>query len=457
MNEKLETGPGGGKKYNYGLTPSQVLVLGFAAIIFLGALLLALPAAKAGGGQISFLDALFTATSAVCVTGLAVVDTGTYWTAFGKTVILLLIQVGGLGFMTFATMVFIALGKRIHLRERLIIQEQQNRLTLQGVVRLTKYILLGTLIMEGIGAVLLSVRFVPQFGAARGLAYGVFHSVSAFCNAGFDIMGGYRSLTSYVDDYLVSGVVVLLLVTGGLGFSVIYEVLRVKKPRRFSLHTKLTLLITSVLLGLGAVLTFVLEYSNPATLGPLSLGEKILASVFHSATPRTAGFNTLPVDGLTNATRFFNIVFMFIGGSSGSTAGGIKTTTAGILAMTVVSVIMGREDTEVFKRRISKEIVYRALAIVVISLIILVMVTSILTITEDANFMPILFEAVSAFGTVGLTVGITPDLTPVGKVIIIATMFAGRLGPLTVANALARRQRRKKVKLRYPEEKILVG
>ncbi|MGI6703559.1 MAG: TrkH family potassium uptake protein [Clostridia bacterium] len=448
---------GSGKKHSLKLTPSQVLVLGFAAIILLGTLLLSLPAATADDEEIGLLDALFTATSAVCVTGLVVVDTGTYWTAFGKTVILLLIQVGGLGFMTFATMVFIALGKRIHLRERLIIQEQQNRLALQGVVRLTKYIILGAVAIEAIGALLLSIRFIPQYGMARGLAYGVFHSVSAFCISGFDIIGEYRSLTSFADDYLISGVVIVLSIMGGLGIYVITEILRSRKFKRYSLHSKLALLITFSLLSFGALLTFVLEYSNPATLGPLTLGGKMLAALFHAVAPSTSGFNTLPVDQLTIATRFINIIFMFIGGSPGSTAGGIKTTTAGVLLWTVISVVKGRENTEIFNRRIPRNIVYRSLAIVTISLLIVVVATIVLTITEDAGFMEILFETVSAFGTVGLSVGITPYLTPVGKAIIIATMFAGRLGPLTVANALARRQNRKKSKIRYPEEKILVG
>jgi len=457
INNGINAGAGGRKNQNFRLEPSQVLVLGFIVLIILGAFLLSLPYAAADGGGTNFLDALFTATSAVCVTGLIVVDTGTYWSVFGKVIIMLLIQIGGLGFMTFATMIFIILGRRISLRERLVIQQQQNRLNLQGVVRLTKYIIIGTLLVEGIGAVLLSIRFVPQFGPAKGLAYGIFHSVSAFCNAGFDLIGGYRSLTSYVDDYLVNGIIITLLIIGGLGFSVIAEMMRNKKPRRYSLHTKLVLMLTVILLGLGTVLTLVLEYSNPATLGPLSYGEKFMASLFHSATPRTAGFNTLPTNELTNATRFLNIILMFIGGSSGSTAGGVKTTTAGILIFTVVSVVKGREDTEVFERRISKEQVYRALAIVVISLLIVAAVVAVLTITEDAEFMDVLFEAFSAFGTVGLSMGITPALTPVGKAIIIATMYAGRLGPLTVALALARRQTKNKARMRYPKEKILVG
>ncbi len=457
LDESLSFGLDGKKKQNTGLTPSQVLVLGFAAAILFGTLLLSLPWAAVQGRETNFLDALFTATSAVCVTGLVVVDTGTYWSVFGKTVILFLIQVGGLGFMTFATMVFIALGKKINLRERLIIQEQQNQLTLQGVVRLTKYIVLAAIAIEGIGAFLLSIRFIPQHGMARGIAYGAFHSVSAFCISGFDIIGGYNSLTSFVDDPLVNGVVIVLSIIGGLGFYVITEMLRRKKFKRYSLHTKLALLITFSLLSFGAILTFILEYSNPATLGQLAPKGKILATVFHAATPSTAGFNTLPVDKLTTATRFINIIFMFIGGSPGSTAGGIKTTTAGVLLWTVVSVVKGREDTEIFGRRISRDTVYRSLAIVTISLLIIVAATIVLTITEDAGFMDILFETVSAFGTVGLSMGITPYLTPVGKAVIIATMFAGRLGPLTVAYALAQRQKRGRAKIRYPEEKILVG
>ena len=457
MDEEFSFGLDGMKKQNSGLTPSQVLVLGFAAAILIGTLILSLPWATVDGEGTNLLDALFTATSAVCVTGLVVVDTGTYWSVFGKAVILLLIQVGGLGFITFATMVFIALGKRISLRERLIIQEQQNQLTLQGVVRLTKYIVLGAIAIEGIGTLLLSIKFIPQYGVARGLAYGAFHSVSAFCISGFDIMGEYESFTSFVDDPLVNGVVIVLSIIGGLGVYVITEIMHKRKFRRFSLHTKLALLITFSMLCFGAILTFVMEYSNPATLGQLTPKGKILATVFHATNTSTAGFNTLPVDRMTNATRFISIIYMFIGGSPGSTAGGIKTTTAGGLLWTGVSVVKGREDTEIFGRRISRDIVYRSLAIVTISLLIIVAATIVLTITEDADFMEILFETISAFGTVGLSMGITPYLTPVGKAVIVATMFAGRLGPLTVAYALAQRQKRRKVKIRYPEEKIMVG
>lgn len=447
----------GKSPYRFRLEPPQVLVLGFAALILLGALLLTLPAATKSGESAGFLNALFTATSAVCVTGLVVVDTGTYWSPFGQTVILLLIQSGGLGIMTVATIFSFILGRKITLRDRLVIQEQLNQFTLQGVVRLTKYILLGTLLIESLGAVLLSTRFIPEYGFAKGIAFGIFHAVSAFCNAGFDLIGGYRSLTPYVNDFVVSGVVIVLLVVGGLGFAVIAEVIQVRDFRKFSLHTKLVLSITGILLMLGTIIVFILEYSNPATLKSLPLSSKILASIFHAATPRTAGFNTLPTSELTTASQFINIVLMFIGGSPGSTAGGIKTTTAGLLIWTVVSVIRGREDAEVYGRRISKEIVYRALSVAIISMFIVVLTTVILAITEDATLKEVFFEATSAFGTVGLSLGITPDLSSIGKLTIIATMFTGRVGPLTLAFALAQRQRKNRGKLRYPEEKILVG
>lgn len=440
------------------LEPPQVLVLGFATIILIGALLLTLPIATRNGESAGFLNALFTATSAVAVTGLVVVDTGTYWSTFGQLVILLLIQAGGLGFMTVATTVFLILGKKITLRERLVIQEQLNQFTLQGLVRLTKYVILGTLFIEGVGALMLSLRFIPQHGFGKGVLFSIFHAVSAFCNAGFDLVGEYKSLVPYVNDFLVSGVILFLLIIGGLGFTVVAEILQVRKFRKFSLHTKLVLTITGILLIIGTVLVFMLEFSNPATLEPLPLGSKVFSSLFHAATPRTAGFNTLPTGKLTTASKFLTIILMFIGGSPASTAGGIKTTTAGVIIWAVVSVIRGREDTEMFHRRLAKDMLYRALAVTVISMALVIATTMILTITEDSvQFMDAFFEATSAFGTVGLSTGITPSLSPVGKVTVIITMFTGRVGPLTIAFALAQRQKRNRGKLRYPEEKILVG
>ncbi|MFZ5969078.1 MAG: TrkH family potassium uptake protein [Bacillota bacterium] len=440
------------------LNPAQILVVGFAAVILIGALLLSLPMASKNGESVGFINALFTSTSAVCVTGLVVVDTGTHWTVFGQVVILLLIQVGGLGFMTLTTLIAFILGKRIMLRERLVMQEALNQFSTAGVVRLTQYVLITTFTIEGVAALLLSIRFIPAYGAAKGIGFGIFHAISAFCNAGFDLMGDYRSLTSYVEDPLVNLVIGFLIIIGGLGFAVIMEILTKRRFKNFSLHTKLVLLITGILLLVGFIVVFVLEYSNPETMGPLTVKGKLLSAAFHSITPRTAGFNTLATDKLTMASIFFTIVLMFIGGSPAGTAGGVKTTTAGVLLWTIISEIKGKSDTEVFKRRIPREIVGRSLAIVGLAGALIVIVTMLLSITEKGHsFLEIFFEATSAFGTVGLSLGITPSLTSIGKILISFTMFAGRVGPLTVALALASRQLRNKGNYRYPEEKVIVG
>ncbi|MBM7615928.1 TrkH family potassium uptake protein [Alkaliphilus hydrothermalis] len=440
------------------LDPTQVLVMGFASVILIGAMLLNLPIASVDGRSVGFLDALFTSTSAVCVTGLVVVDTGTYWTAFGKTVILILIQIGGLGFMTMATLFAMVLGKKISLKERLIIQEALNQSTLEGLVRFTRYILLYTFLIEGIGALFLSFRFVPEYGLAKGVAYSIFHSISAFCNAGFDLIGYGRSLTPYVSDPIINIPIYLLIILGGLGFSVMVDVINQKSFRRLNLHSKMVLLLTAILIGVPFVLFLVLEWGNPGTLGDLGFGGKLLGALFQAITPRTAGFNTIDTGALTNASKLLTVVLMFIGGSPASTAGGIKTVTFGVIIFTVISMIRGREDTELYGRRISRSIVDRALTIGVVAIALAVFTTMLLAITEAGlDFMDILFEAVSALGTVGLTLGITNRLSPLGRVIIIFAMFVGRVGPLTIAFALARRQRKNKGTVRYPEDKVIVG
>ncbi len=440
------------------LEPTQVLVMGFGAVILIGALLLNLPIANVTGRSIGFIDALFTATSAVCVTGLAVVDTGTYWTIFGKTIILILIQVGGLGFMTMATMIALILGKKISLKERLVIQEALNQNTLAGLVRFTRYIVFGTFMIEGIGALFLSFRFIPQLGFLKGAAYSIFHSVSAFCNAGFDIIGNGVSLMPYVTDPIVNFTVMLLIITGGLGFSVIVDMKSRRSFRKLSLHSKVTLLVTGLLIMLSFIIFLLLEWGNPDTLGELGFGGKLLAALFQSVTPRTAGFNTLQMSQLTDASKLMTIILMFIGGSPASTAGGIKTVTLGVLILTVISVIRGREDTEAFGKRISRNIVNRSLTIGVVGILFVFGTTMILSVTEPTfSFMDVLFEAASALGTVGLSMGITPNLSIVGKLIIIVTMFFGRVGLLTVAFALARQQRKNKGTVKYPEEKVMVG
>ncbi|QXM07350.1 TrkH family potassium uptake protein [Crassaminicella indica] len=424
----------------------------------MGGILLSLPIASKSGHSVGFINAIFTATSAVCVTGLVVVDTATHWTVFGQTVIILLIQIGGLGFMSMATFFALIFGKRITLRERLVMQEALNQFNIAGIVRLTKYILITTFTIEGIGAVLLSFKFIPIYGVSKGIGLSIFHAISAFCNAGFDLIGNFRSLTPFADDFLINMVISFLIITGGLGFTVIVEVLQKRKFSKFSLHTKLVLYITGILLLVGFIAVFILEYNNPETLGKLTLKGKILGAFFHSVTPRTAGFNTLPTDKLTTATIFMTMVFMFIGGSSGSTAGGVKTTTAGVIIFTIINIIKGKEDTEVFNRRIPREIINRSLAVIGIAMVLVIIVTMILSITEAGHsFMEIFFEVTSAFGTVGLSLGMTPSLSIIGKIVISLTMFAGRVGPMTIALALAKKQQKNKGLIKYPEERVIVG
>lgn len=447
----------------YSLNPAQILVLGFVAMILIGAGLLTLPAASANGESVGFVNAIFTATSAVCVTGLVVGDTASYWTLFGKGVILILIQVGGLGFMTMTTLIALVVGRRISLKERLLMQEALNQVTISGVVRLTKNIIIGTIAIETIGAAFLSFRFVPMYGWAKGIGFAVFHSVSAFCNAGFDLMGNFGSLARFADDALVTLSVGFLIILGGLGFTVLVDLFEfgtAKKRinRRFSLHSKLTLYMTGILILIGFISIFVFEFNNPQTMGNLSGKGKILSSLFHSITPRTAGFNTISMDGATLSTKILTIILMFVGGAPGSTAGGIKVTTFGILLFTMASMANGRDETEIFKRRIPRDIVNRALALVSASFTIVIVGTMLLSFTETGvDFMDILFETTSAFGTVGLSLGITPHLSNSGKIIIAFVMFIGRLGPMTLAVAVAHRQQKRKKLIKYPEGKVSVG
>ncbi|SHE32606.1 trk system potassium uptake protein TrkH [Desulforamulus putei DSM 12395] len=434
--------------------PPRVLVTGFAAVILVGAILLTLPISSATGQPTDFLTALFTSTSAVCVTGLVVVDTGTYWSTFGQTVIICLIQVGGLGFMTMAVLFWLIMGRRVTFRERLLIQESLNVIELSGLVRLTRQVIILTFSIEFLAALVLSLRFIPDLGVARGIGYGLFHAISAFNNAGFDLFGDFRSLTQYVEDPVVNTVISLDIILGGIGFTVLADLLHYRKRKKVSLHTKLTLLMTALLLLLGMMVIFVLEFDN--TLAPLSVSGKLWASWFQSVTPRTAGFNTLDVTALRPATLLFIIILMFIGASPGSTGGGIKTTTFGILSLAVISLARGKEDAEIFKRRIPKEQIYKGLGVIFLAQCWVVFATLILDAVERADFLKIMFEVVSALATVGLSAGLTPTLSDTGRLIIILTMFFGRLGPLTIAYALATRQQRKQ-QFRYPEERIIIG
>ncbi len=435
------------------LNPPRVLALGFGALILFGALLLNLPIATKTGESIGFINSLFTSASAVCVTGLVVVNTAEYWSLFGQIVIIILIQMGGLGFTTMATIVALLLGKKITLKERLIIKEQLNQETMSGLVKLTRYVIFSTFLIEGIGALLLSTRFIPKFGLNKGIWFSIFHAISAFCNAGFDIIGD--SIAPFVGDFIINITIGFLIIIGGLGFTVYIDISRNKGFKKLSLHSKLVITITAILVIGGMLVFFMTEKNNPDTLLNLTGKERVLASFFQSAITRTAGFYSVDISKLYDTTVFIMIILMYIGGSPGSTAGGIKTTTFGTILFTTIAVIKGDKDVVVFNKRLSQDIINRSLAIASIGLILVISVSVLLTLTEEATFLDLLFETTSAFGTVGLTRGVTPNLSDVGKLIITLTMYAGRVGPLTMAFAFAQRQ--KPVLYRHSEGNIMVG
>ncbi|HAS74714.1 MAG TPA: Trk family potassium uptake protein, partial [Clostridiales bacterium UBA8960] len=333
-----------------------------------------------------------------------------------------------------------------------------NQFSIAGVIRLTRYVVIATLFFELIGAFILSFRFVPEFGWSTGIFYSVFHSISAFCNAGFDIMGNYQSMTGFAKDPLVNITIMSLIVFGGLGFAVLADFTRTQKIRQWSLHTKLVLSVSLSLILLGAIVVFAIEHNNPDTMGSFTYSEKIIASLFHSITPRTAGFNTIDIASMKMPTRFLTMVLMFIGGSPGSTAGGIKTTTFGMMMLSVIAVFKGTENINFANRRISRDSINKALAVIFISTIWIVIMTFLLIVAEsDMQMEEVLFESLSAFGTVGLSMGITPYLNVVGKMIITIMMFFGRLGPLTIVIAISRNKSSKGDLLKYPEGKIIVG
>lgn len=428
-------------------------------IILAGAGLLTLPVSAASGVPTPFLDALFTATSATCVTGLAVVDTGTHWSLFGKIVIISLIQVGGLGFMTMATLFAFALNKRLSLKERLILQEAMNQGSMEGIVRLIRKVLVYSLTIEFTAAVIFAIRWSFDLGPVRALGYGVFHAISFFNNAGFDlfgpITGQFSSITAYADDYVINIVSMALIILGGIGFVVLSDLMEYKQRRRLSLHSKVVLSASGILILVGAIVIFIFEFTNPKTLATLNWNGKILASFFQSVSPRTAGANSIDIAGMRQATQFFIIVLMFIGASPGSTGGGIKTTTFTTLIGAIIAMIRGKEDIVLFHNRLGKDRILKAITLTMIALFWVILVTMLLSTTEDHNFLMILFEATSAFGTVGLSMGLTPDLTTFGKLMIALTMFIGRLGPLTLAYALG--PKAEKELFRYPEGKITIG
>ncbi|CUO60895.1 Trk family potassium uptake protein [Clostridium sp. NSJ-49] len=434
----------------------QILALGFLVVILIGAIILTLPISSATRQYTNFLDALFTSTSAVCVTGLVTLDTGTHWSMFGQTIIMLLIEIGGLGFMSFTTLIAIILGKKITLRDRLILQDAMNTFNIQGLVKMVQYVLTFTITVQLSGALLFSTQFIPKYGIGKGMFYSLFHSISAFCNAGFDLFGNFSSLTSYSSNWVVILVASALIIIGGIGFAVWIEVYNFKSMKKLSIHSKMVILVTAILVVGGTILMFIFEHNNPNTLANMNIGDKLVNSFFAAVTPRTAGFNSISTDGMTNAGNLLTIILMFIGGSPGSTAGGIKTTTIGVLIVTVICVIRGREDAEAFKKRFPKELVYKAFTLFFIGGVLVMSATMLLSYTEQgASFLSLLYETTSAFATVGLTVGLTQQLTEVGKVLIMIMMYLGRVGPLTVVLSLMRNKKNNGVK--YPEGKILIG
>lgn len=436
------------------LSPYQILTIGFSGLILCGAFLLMLPVSSQDGSSLSFIDALFTATSAVCVTGLIVVDTGTYFSLFGQTIIILLIQIGGFGIMTITTILSVLIGRRIQLRSRLLAQESLNQLTLGGIVHLMQMLVKTTFAIEFVGGVLLSLRLYPDYGL-KGIYMAFWHSVSAFCNAGFDIFGK-TDIFRYNNDLLFCLTIAFLIIIGGIGYNVTEEIRSLHSWQKFSLHTKVVLLTTAVLLVGGTVVLFILEYGNPATIGNWDWGEKMLGAFFLSVTSRTAGYTLMNTGALYEASLFFIIILMFCGASPGSTGGGVKTTTIAIIFATVSSIIRGKDEVILFNRRLEHGLIIKALAIFCVAASFIVVATMILCLTENFSFIRILFEVTSALATVGLSTGITADMTVCGKVILILMMLMGRVGVLTFLMAIAMRTGRKP-RIGYPSGRIGVG
>ena len=439
------------------VSQTQFIAYGFFCVIITGTLLLMLPFASRDGQSEPFLNCLFTATSASCVTGLVVADTWSQWSLFGQLVILTMIQIGGLGFITVGVFISIVLRRKIGLKERGLMMESVNTLQIGGVVRLAKKIIIGTCIFEGTGAVLLAIRFIPQFGFFRGLFYGIFHSISAFCNAGFDLMGGqtpYSSFVAYYGDWLVNFVIMSLIIIGGIGFIVWDDLSRNKLHfRKYMLQTKIVLVTTAILVFGGGLLFYLLERNH--LLVGMNTSGKILTSLFSSVTARTAGFNTTDTAALTDGSKLLTIILMFIGGSPGSTAGGIKTTTLVVLLLCVHSNIKQTYGINIFGRRLENDAVKRAGTILTINLLLAVTASLAIMAIQPLGFSDILFETFSAIGTVGMTTGITRALHPISRCIIILLMYCGRIGSLSFALAFV--QSKRKPHVQQPAEAINIG
>lgn len=442
------------------LNATRIVAASFAIIILVGALLLTLPVASRDGQSAGFFTGLFTATSSSCVTGLILVDTWTQWTLFGQVVILAMIQLGGLGFMTVVSLISFALHRRIGLSERLIMVSTLNLDSMDGVVRVVRHALMGTFLLEGAGAVLMSLRLVPDFGLAGGLWRAVFHSVSAFCNAGFDLLGGrfgaFSSLAGYQDSPIMLGTTAALIAIGGLGFFVWEDILRARCWGRLSVYSKMVLLITGLLIVGGAAFFFLEEYHNPATLGDMPVWEKALNALFQSVTLRTAGFDAIGQGGLSESSKAMSTILMLIGGSSGSTAGGIKTATVAVLLLALRANLRGREQVTFRGRAIPFSQVLNAMTLTLVVLFVFLIASMVISTVEGLPYLNCAYEVASAMGTVGLTTGITPELTRISQSILIVLMYLGRVGILSFSIALMTGKRRP-AKLHYPEINVMIG
>ena len=447
----------------FSLSTTQIILLSFLSAILVGSALLALPLSSASGIPVPYLDALFTATTSTCVTGLVTLPTVSTWSVFGQVVILILIQVGGLGVITVMSGLMMILNRKMGIGDRLLIQDAFNLNTMAGLAKFVKNVLLGTLIVEGVGALLYMSVFIPEFGA-RGIWISVFNSVSAFCNAGIDIIS-QNSLCNYATDPIINGVTSALIILGGLGYIVWWDVLRVIKSRssknrrifrHLTLHSKIAITFTFGFLLLGAVLFFIFEYSNPATIGNMALFDKIQVAFFQSVTTRTAGFASVPQGDLTNASAAVSVILMLIGGSPVGTAGGMKTVTIAVLACSALATIRNRNSATLFGRRISDGSVRKALAVAVTFLTICTVATVLLMATNNVSVIDAVYETVSATATVGLSRDLTPTLNTFGKLIIIATMYFGRVGPISLAVAFASKNKAHNL-ISEPTEEISIG
>lgn len=442
------------------LATPQLISLGFATVILCSALLLMLPISSRSGGVTPFIDALFTATSATCVTGLTTVNTAQHWTPFGQFVILVMIETGGLGFMSLPVFFFMIARKKINLRTRMILKDSLNLEQMNGSVNLMRYILLTSVIIQGLGSIALSFSFVPQYGWLKGIWFSIFHSVSSFCNAGFDLLGD--SLANNQQDIWMLSVIMILIIAGGLGFLVWFDLIQYRKQKRLSIHSKIALLMTGSLLILGTIGFYLTEHNGQLLVTGNWL-QRFFNTMFMAVTPRTAGYYSVNYFEMSHAGLILTIVLMYIGGTSGSTAGGLKTTTFGVLLIQMKSILKGRNRAEFSGRTIPAGAIFRALTLFFITLSLCILATMILSVTEkipDVDGLGleyIVFEVVSAFGTVGLTMGLTPELSIVGKVIIISLMFIGRVGIMTVLLSLIAKARQQEQHFKYPEESVLIG